>query len=984
MSVPSVPGWLPDHTAIVHQNSSASTFSSPDPSVGMHSFDPSASMLQQSIGGLDHNHGHFQQQQPRNQLQNGHSGHSSPGFQPPSYNVNPVVPLKRPRPRDDSISISPRLAPQGLPPSRSQTPLSQNQQIAYQIYQNSQPQQQRQYTPVGYTNSSHLHNVGSATASPSPVMQNQPFNSQTNSAPKRVATQSPSPFSPAASQQGFMPQGSPPPPNHTPRVDTPQNGNIGYSQAYTQGFQSPVPTTSASPVNVPQQLQGMGGQGGPMNTLQMHPQTGANTMGPNSNQLQRPPMQQNSIGSGQRPTDPAQFMRTLQDFMAKRGTPITSTPYIGNKPVNLVNLYAVVLRLGGSQRVQMENKWSHVCVTLGFPLETFPMGADEMAETFKQYLAPYEEAWLRNQKESRQKQMAMQQARQNQQNQSPHPGQQRASSNGPSLQQPPRPQQGPPRPMQNVQHRPPMQNGYGPQSQLSRQSTPHQPPTTPSRLPIDATSPQGHIAPPGFPIGKPAAPSSESAYSLATPATPVRDTSFNPKVRVLDTHGGLDVRVMNQLGGEVLFHRPTVPTYHELGLIDIHALTMMLKSGITAEIRVALDTLATVSVEARQSIALESCEDLLEALVDVAEAQVELLGEHAPEGAEIISLMAYEDVLRACRAERDTLLEVSRFGSSEHELERATDKLICTTTILRNLSFFESNHNALAGPSVVRFVSGVIERLGTCPLFLRSYTNLLDFMKDIIIYLSNLSHAIVLPSEDEALNLLHLILAFAPQPLPHISGREAVMFTSYSPSVHRYLPPAVDTLAKLLARDDPNRAFYRTILSESNTNLPYDLLTRSFALAISPIPDNNRTMLQQAVEARRPILEQGLLAAEILAQICPGNEHGLARLWLSSEDGFALSLLRLVCLLSPQANTMAQRPPRGMDRDDLMPFARITHRGMNVLRILAQKAEEMTDEGSRLPLGVLPKKESLLGALLTVHIDGTIVKELCSYAGLDD
>jgi SWI/SNF chromatin-remodeling complex subunit SWI1 len=143
-------------------------------------------------------------------------------------------------------------------------------------------------------------------------------------------------------------------------------------------------------------------------------------------------------------------------------------------------------------------------------------------------------------------------------------------------------------------------------------------------------------------------------------------------------------------------------------------------------------------------------------------------------------------------------------------------------------------------------------------------------------------------------------------------------------------------------------------------------------------------MLQQAVEARRPILEQGLLAAEILAQICPGNEHGLARSWLSSEDGFALSLLRLVCLLSPQANPMAQRPPRGMDRDDLMPFARITHRGMNVLRILAQKAEEMTDEGSRLPLGVLPKKESLLGALLTVHIDGTIVKELCSYAGLDD
>lgn len=562
--------------------------------------------------------------------------------------------------------------------------------------------------------------------------------------------------------------------------------------------------------------------------------------------------------------------------------------------------------------------------------------------------------------------------------------------------------------MQNVQHHrppPPMQNGYGPQPQIARQTPPqhhHAPPppppttTTPTRLSMDVASPPppAHIPapppPPGpvFPIiGKPVAPSSTSespSYALGTPATPTtRDTSFKPGVRVLDTHGGLDIRVMNSLGGEVLFHRPTVPTYHELGLIDIHALTMMLKSGIAAEIRVALDTLAAVSVEARQSIALESCEDLLEALVDVAEAQVELLGEHAPEGAEVMSLMAYEDVLRACRAERDALLDVSRFGSLEHELERATDKLICTTTILRNLSFFESNHQALAGPNVVRFVSCVVERLGTCPLFLRSYTNLLDFMKDIIIYLSNLSHAIVLPTEDEALNLLHLILAFAPQPLPHLSAprRDGLMFTSYSPSVHRYLPPAVDTLAKLLARDDPNRAFYRAIfLADSNPSLPYGLLTRSFALAISPIPDNNRTMmLHQAVEARRPILEQGLLAAEILAQICPGNELGLARAWLASEDGFALSLLRLVCLLSPQ------HPPRQqLDHEGMLPFARITHRGMNVLQLLAQKSEKRTHEGSRLPLGVLPKKESLLGALLTLHIDGTVVKELCRYAGLDD
>lgn len=971
-------------------------------------FDPSTSVLPQAVGGLDQ--AHFHQQQPRNQLQN---GHLSPGFAPSAYSVNSVVPLKRPRPRDDSISISPRPAPQGLPPSRSQTPLSQNQQLAYQIYQNNQSQQpQRQYTPVGY-NSSHLHNVGSANATPSPVMQNQSFNSQTNSAPKRVATQSPSPFSPAPSQQGFMSQGSPP-----PRVDTPQNGNINmpmqqsFSQAYTQGFQSPAPTASASPVTVPgpvmaqnqmhaqmvyvqmqarqqqqqaaqqqssqhqqaaqqqarymQQQQAMAAQGGPMNAMQMQQQMNPNAMGQNPNQMQRP-QQPNPMAAGQRPTtDPHQFMRSLQEFMQKRGTPIQSNPVVAGKPVNLVNLYASVLKVGGSQRVQAENRWPHIAMSLGYPQDQFPMSAAEIADVFREFLAPYEDAWMRNQRD-RQKQMAIQQARHN-----------------------PQQPQRPPGSMQNAQHmqgRPPMQNGYGLQPTVPRQSTPlQQPPSTPQRASMDATPPPGHMGTPGFtmgtPMGKAVAPQTDF---LGAPATPVRDSQFKPKVRVLDTHGGIDVRVMQGLGQDLSNLRPTAPTYPELGLIDIHALTMMLKSGITAEIKVALDTLVTVSVEGRQSIALESCEDLLEALVDVAEAQVEFLGEHAPEGAEIMSLMAYEDVLRACRIERDSMLDTSRFGSLENDLERATDKLICTTTILRNLSFFESNHNSLAGPTVVRFVSGVIERLGTCPLFLRSFINLLDFMKDIIIYLSNLAHAIVLPSEDEALNLLHLILAFAPQPLPHVSGRESIMFTPYSPSVHRYLAPAVDTLAKLLARDDPNRAFYRTIfLSESNTNLPYDLLTRAFALAISPIPDNNRTVLHQAVEARKPILEQGLLAAEILAQMCPGNEHGLARSWLDSEDGFALSLLRLVCLLSPQANPMVQRPPRGMDRDDMMPFARITHRGMSVLRTLARKADDGTGDRSRLPVGVLPKKESLLGALLTVHIDGSIVKELCSYAGLDD
>ena len=107
-----------------------------------------------------------------------------------------------------------------------------------------------------------------------------------------------------------------------------------------------------------------------------------------------------------------------------------------------------------------------------------------------------------------------------------------------------------------------------------------------------------------------------------------------------------------------------------------------------------------------------------------------------------------------------SFLDVVWFGSREHELEQASDKLICITMIFWILSVLESNHKTLADPNVLRFVSGVIERLGTSRLLLRTDTNPLDFMNDMVIFLSNVSHLITLPSEDETLNLLHLIFAF--------------------------------------------------------------------------------------------------------------------------------------------------------------------------------------------------------------------------------
>ena len=110
----------------------------------------------------------------------------------------------------------------------------------------------------------------------------------------------------------------------------------------------------------------------------------------------------------------------------------------------------------------------------------------------------------------------------------------------------------------------------------------------------------------------------------------------------------------------------------------------------------------------------------------------------------------------ACKTETVRHIRVARFGSLENELKQASDKLICITTILQNLLVFGLNDRVLADPNVVRFLSEVIERLGTSKLLLRTNTNTLDFMNDIVLFLSNLSHSIKLSSTDEALNLLRL------------------------------------------------------------------------------------------------------------------------------------------------------------------------------------------------------------------------------------
>ncbi|RMZ81366.1 hypothetical protein DV738_g2326, partial [Chaetothyriales sp. CBS 135597] len=796
---------------------------------------------------------------------------SSAAFHNAVYQTNQVIPSKRPR--DDSLVPSPRQAPGVLPGSRSQTP-----QGHFPGFNQANGAGPVSNAPAPFQ---HLHN--SNNASPSPSVPQMNFNQS-----QRVSTTSPNPFSP---RQGH-PHASPGPSDSASRVGTPHDHaqNFMSNPSFGAGFNQPQFNPAMANAHLPN-------QGIPNPMMNQMPQA----------QFNHP-----------KPKNPEEFFKGLQAFMAAKGRSVERTPVICGRPIPLMQIYALVMRNGGSQRINKLNQWGGIAQQLGFPQPQLPQAAQELQSFHMSNLAPYEAAWQMTQQKQR--------------------------------------------PPQIPQHR----------ASLSRQFEAGQ---------LPGSSPQVNEA---VKLESELDPDAQIKRPIEDPFKP----DVLPPSRF---HGPINVDEINILGQQITELKPTVPTIRELGVIDIHALTLAIKSGMHAETRVALDTLITLSTESQLQLSLSECDDLMETLVDCAQAQVDFLAEHASEVSDEMSLTSYEDLVRACRIEAEALQDVPEFGTLDYDLDRAACRLICVTTLIRNFSFYEANFGVLGQAEVVRMLSNVIRYLGTKEMILRNNRNALDFMKDVIIYLSNLSTTLNLPGKQEALCLLHFLLAFAPSPPPTSTGSEKVSFTMYSPNVHKYMPPAVDTLAKLLARDDPNRSFYKSIFSADASSTPaYELLTRTFGLAIAAVPQT-----KALVEARKPFVLQGMLAAEILASMVPSSDHPLARSWLESEDGFAISLLRLVFTLSGDKSTSTQAPAaryavqhaqhRGMPEPDANAYGAITTRALAVLKALVQKARVLDADGKALlPAGIMPRKETVLGALMHKDIDPTILRSLCVYQEFDD
>lgn len=692
------------------------------------------------------------------------------------------------------------------------------------------------------------------------------------------------------------------------------------------------------------------------------------------------PQQQQQQGQGQpqgqqpgQPGQPGQqaanpqekarmWLASLAASLQAQGKPFNANPPIAGRNVNLYMLWVCIVQLGGSQRVNAMNGWTAVATKLGFPNN--PTAAQEIKNAFEMYISGYEkQAYARQaQRSAAAAQMNARQglnASQGSPTRATHgtpqdaqQAQQAQLGNAMPQQGHQQPQQGQPmgaqnqmQQQQNQLQRPgsQMQNGMPmaamPGQQMQQQgrqaSIPRQ----------DSVPPQMQEASPAPGIkGEPQTPGIKREPSV------VEDKrEYVPQKKVLEqTHGGYPVDAVFWNTKEIAAMAHESVRAQTMFFADIKALTLSLESGIASEVRYAIDTIADLTSKtvywkdgphARQPIPgvviLDKCGDLLDAVLDSIEEHLDFLSPSEPPSDNLI-LPTYEDLLRLSRGEHDYLRDDVEAGTKEHALLNAADRLIALLGIISNLSMDQFNQAPLATSNAVTLIANAIGRIGSRPLFLRSNENTLDFYKLVVVFLSNVAGTkLELQSREEATNILYFILAFAPQPPPSLKQGQAVEFVGYNPGIHRYMPPAVDALAKILARQEPNRSFYRTIFSAPSSAAdsirPLDLLTRAFGLAVAFLPDRTKGPLLfdaeiNLLKLRKAYLAQGMLAADILASLIPtpssseSQTINVARAWLEADSRWPASLVRMAFLFStsPKVNeNLLEMQHRPLRRDHL-------------------------------------------------------------------
>ena len=987
-----------------------------NPSLDQNGIHPS---FGQGFGGPNVNPNNFEVSQFQNQ--NGQiPNNTSPSIHQSPFQVPSVVPAKRTR--EEQVGASPHPPASSIGQSRSETP-----QAPFNQYggQGARPQFSTQ-TPF----QQHMQQSNHATPSPNPTQQQfRPPSSQPQMS-------SPSPF-PGQGHPGQFPPMS----NPMNRIPTPQNPSQHFQSAMQPGqglhpgahggmsggpsqmgnqFPNMRPGLQPNTGQMPNDLQKQY-QASMMRQRQMHggmnqmptasqmngltPQQRAALMGGMNTNL---PGRNNGLppGTAQVNTqDPAtRFMMQLERFAQQKGQPLDPNPTICGRRVHYFHIFSLFMKHKPAHDPQ---GWASILALLGFPPEQFSSAIPELRALFDRYLSGFVTHYM-NDQQRKQSQLAR------------GPGQ-----SSPTNDRVPRPPAPPGFPGQTVQTpgpqapSPALSNRRGTStvpdgadvatpekagSHLDHSSSPHQfPQGSPVQLKI---GPQDDIDGKGQPDGLLQLGTSAPDKDINKPFDP----EYRPRRYELNTYGGIDLEPLLE-SGAAIHEMKTFQRYEELGPVDLHTLSIGLLSGFQEEVRFGLDRIGALS---QRPIILRECEDVVDNLVELGQNLVTKLNENTDSLSEGLLFRSYENLQKSCREDLSDLRDQLVFGETSYVSQQRINKLVSITTILRNLSFPFSerpnherendiNRKILSNPDMQSFWVKIIKLLSVRSSPLCSNADYMDITKDLVVLLSNVSEALIINNEDDARTLLAFLLSFAPESIVDKEG-SVQAFASYEPLKHQYLPNALDSLAKILARDDPNRGFLKTIfhndlMAASRDNSP--LITQAFALAIAPIPESvfnapPTLVLLRLVERRKPTLGQGILVLDLLSTMLPpstvstpagkSKRRCCQRIWLETDDGWASRLIHLVLAMGVQdAQAGPERHPVTQQLIDTgRGYQSITQRALSMVRRVLEGSDridletgvEKAELMSTKILKPVPLREMAFSALMTPRFDSETLKSL--------
>lgn len=366
--------------------------------------------------------------------------------------------------------------------------------------------------------------------------------------------------------------------------------------------------------------------------------------------------------------------------------------------------------------------------------------------------------------------------------------------------------------------------------------------------------------------------------------TKVSESVYRPLKRKFDTFANIDPLSASQISKELQRLRP-YPTFAEFGNVDIQAISKSIQSNLPAEVANALDTLVIVAGDKRWGLPLSHCADLLETMVECLADNVARLP--TVHDTEYRSYAQVVDHVRRSSSAWKNKLSNAPTQNAQIATRSAIQVIASVLNILRNLAFTEINQDTIAHcrnmapilANAIQTFCGTKQGNNHLPLDL-----VLNFMKDTVTLLSQIGGNLIVDDPKIAVTLVKFLLTFTPT-TPH---KFELGSTSYDVLEHPYLAPAIDSYAKLVSRDTPNRQLFATILSP-DTPLGRERLSSTMTLALAVLPDTSKGETARFFARRLPLLHHAFIIAETAANFSLQSESQ-AKVWLNDDGSLSYRL----------------------------------------------------------------------------------------------